>query len=240
MSDHTAEQGAQQDLFETDSGRALLDQLLIDSRLYTRSQDYKELLDFVVRLPNVAPFNAMLLQIQKPGLTYVASAYDWAERFGRQPKEGARPLLILWPFGPVALVYDEMDTEGKDLPTDVASFFAHGEITKAKLAKFETILKARNIDWRWVDTGDAKAGSIRVVHRASDKNDVTRYRIHINQNHSHPTQFATLAHELAHLYLGHLGRDKKLSIPARPALDHPRQELEAEVNRTGNPGGRVS
>jgi hypothetical protein len=29
--------------------------------------------------------------------------------------EGARPLLILWPFGPVALVYDVMDTAGKDL-----------------------------------------------------------------------------------------------------------------------------
>lgn len=53
---------------ESDTARSLLDQLLIDSRLYTQSQDYKELLDFVVRLRNFAPFNAMLLQIQKPGL----------------------------------------------------------------------------------------------------------------------------------------------------------------------------
>ena len=67
-----------------------------------------------------APFNAMLLQVQKPGLTYAASAADWRLRFGRKPKEGARPLLILWPFAPVALVYDVMDTEGEDLP-DVGS-----------------------------------------------------------------------------------------------------------------------
>src|SRR5205823_9397882 len=89
-----------QDLFENEEARSLLDRLLADSRLYTRSADYKALLDFVVRLRNFAPFNAMLLQVQKPGLTYAASAYDWRERFGRQPKEGARPLLILWPFGP--------------------------------------------------------------------------------------------------------------------------------------------
>lgn len=54
----------QQDLFETEAARSLLDQLLADSRLYTQSKDYKELLDFVVRLRNFAPFNAMLLQVQ--------------------------------------------------------------------------------------------------------------------------------------------------------------------------------
>lgn len=106
--------------------RSLLDQLLTDSRLYTQSSDYKELLDFMVRLRNFAPFNAMLLQVQKPGLRYAASANDWWTRFRRKPKEDARPLLILWPFGPVALVYDVQDTEGKDLPEDVDSFFARG------------------------------------------------------------------------------------------------------------------
>lgn len=43
-----------------------------------------------------------------------------------------------------------------------------------------------------------------------------------------PVKFATLAHELGHLALGHLGPDKKLSIPERPALSHSQQELEAE------------
>src|ERR1700745_3102091 len=93
--------GEQQELFGAEGARALLDQLLSDSSLYTRSKDYKELLEFVVRLRNFAPFNAMLLQVQKPGLTYAASARDWYERFKRWPKEGARPLLILWPFAPV-------------------------------------------------------------------------------------------------------------------------------------------
>jgi hypothetical protein len=93
----------QQDLFETEAARSLLDQLLEDSRLYTQSKDYKDLLEFVVRLRNFPPFNAMLLQVQKPGLRYAASALDWRECSGRTPKEHARPLLILWPFGPVAI-----------------------------------------------------------------------------------------------------------------------------------------
>src|SRR5439155_4977291 len=132
MSESASQEGVgQQDLFENEAARSLLDQLLADSRLYRHGKDYKALLDFVVRLRNFAPFNAMLLQVQKPGLSYAASARDWYERFGRSPKEGARPLLILWPFGPVALVYDFLDTEGEDLPEDVASFFAHGSIDEA-------------------------------------------------------------------------------------------------------------
>ena len=111
MSVHTADYMAEQpDLFEYGSERTLLDQLLADSRMYTTSKGYRELLEFVIRLRNFAPFNAMLLQVQKPGLGYAASASDWLERFDRYPKEGARPLLILWPFGPVALVYDLVDT----------------------------------------------------------------------------------------------------------------------------------
>lgn len=95
MSNHTIDQaGQQQDLFETETARSLLDQLLADSRLYTQGTDYKELLNFVVRLRNFAPFNAMLSQVQKLGLSYAASIRDWRERFGRMPKEGARPPTI--------------------------------------------------------------------------------------------------------------------------------------------------
>jgi hypothetical protein len=54
---------------ETEVARSMLDQLLEDSRLYRKGADYKNLLDFAVRLRNFAPFNALLLQIQKPGFT---------------------------------------------------------------------------------------------------------------------------------------------------------------------------
>jgi hypothetical protein len=147
---------AQQNLFEAEATRSLLDTLLSESRLYHSSADYKALLDFVVRLRNFAPFNAMLQQVQKPGLIYAASAADWRTIFKRRPKDGAIPLLILWPFGSVALVYDVIDTEGKELPKDVApSSPADRERTNK-----------RNILWDDLDAGDGKAGSIRCTRRA--------------------------------------------------------------------------
>ncbi len=222
------EPDGQLSLFETETVRALLDQLLSDSRLYTSTRDYKELLDFVARMRNFAPFNAMLLQVQKPGLRFAASAYDWRTRFGRRPKEGARPLLILWPFGPVALVWDVADTEGRELPRDVWSFYAHGPVDKGRIASFEEPLRKKNIEWFWVDAGDGSAGSVRVLRRATNENEATSYRMCVNLNHQPPVQFTTVAHELGHLFLGHLGYDQKLNIPERRSADHCRNELEAE------------
>src|SRR6266481_1344945 len=223
--DHTSQQ---QDLYESNGVRSMLDQLLDDSRLYTQSKDFKELLEFVVRLRNFAPFNAMLLQVQKPGLSYAASARDWRERFGRSPKEGARPLVILWPFGPVALVYDVLDTDGEPLPVDVVCFFAHGAVDDTQLKSFRTKIISKNIEWYEVDEGDQKAGSIRVIRRAPTEKEATYYRMHINRNHDPAVQFTTLTHELGHLFLGHLGPDKKLNVPERPRLDHDQKEFEAE------------
>ena len=218
----------QQDLFETESARSLLDQLLTDSRLYTKSKDYKELLDFVARMRNFAPFNAMLLQVQKPGLRFAASAHDWRERFGRRPKEDVRPLLILWPFSPVALVYDLMDTEGRELPRDVWAFYAQGSVDPQRIGSFKEPLRKKNIEWTWVDAGDQRAGSIRVIKRPSNETEVTQYRMHVNRNHQPPVQFTTVAHELAHLFLGHLGPDEKLNVLDRRSTDHGHRELEAE------------
>jgi hypothetical protein len=69
------------------------------------------------------------------------SVLDRYQRSGRRPKEGARPLIILWPFGPVALVYDVMDTEGEPLPEDVASFFALGRISEERIGSFIALLE---------------------------------------------------------------------------------------------------
>jgi len=219
----------QPDLVETQAARSLLDELLSDSKLYTQRKEYKELLDFVVRLRNFAPFNAMLLQIQKPGLSYAASGYDWQERFGRRPKPGARPLLILWPFGPVVTVYDVQDTEGPALPDDVmATFIAKGAIDAGRVSSFLRLLGKKHIDWVTVDTGDLSAGSIRLQKRASSDKEAHVYQLRINRNHEPATQFTTIAHELAHLFLGHLGPDRKLNVPERPSMGKTQQEIEAE------------
>lgn len=213
-------------LFDADGARSLLDRLISESRLYKTSKDYKELLDFVIKLRHVAPFNAMLLQIQKPGLQYAMSAKDWRGRFGRYPKEGTRPLVIMWPFGPVGLVYDVVDTEGAELPRDVFAFTARGDIDAASFDRFKVVLARKRIAWFEVDGGDAHAGLVRVLSRSEENGN--SYRININKNHTLPTQFTTLAHELGHIFLGHLGVDKKLKIKDRTHKSDDSKEIEAE------------
>lgn len=211
-----------------DAARSMLDQLLEDSRLYRKGADYQNLLDFAVRLRNFAPFNALLLQIQKPGLNHAASARDWFETFGRTVKDGARPLLILWPFGPVALVYDLMDTEGEPIPEGVTAFEAKGAVDQIALERFAQLLIKKCIAWNKLDAGDRNAGSIELVKRSAKTGEPSHYKIAVNRNHDPNVQFSTVAHELAHLFLGHLGRDAYLRIPDRPTLNHQQQELEAE------------
>lgn len=213
---------------ETEVARSMLDQLLEDSRLYLKGADYKNLLDFAVRLRNFAPFNALLLQIQKPGLYHATSARDWREKFGRTVNDGARPLLILWPFSPVALVYDLIDTNGADLPEGITAFAATGTIDQMALARFEKFLSKKNITWTKLDAGDRKAGSIELVKRPAKPAEPSSYKMDVNKNHDPNVQFSTLAHELAHLFLGHLGRDAYLHIPERPTQTHEQRELEAE------------
>ena len=64
--------------------------------------------------------------------------------------------------------------------------------------------------------------------RTAKKGEEPDYRLRINQTHDPNVQFATLAHELAHLYLGHLGADFVLEIPDRRGASHAVRELEAE------------
>ncbi len=218
----------QASLFDAEEARALIDQLLDDSRLYTSTQSYMELLKFTSKLRNFAPFNAMLLHLQKPGLSYAASAYDWRHRFGRTPKEKARPLMILWPFGPVAFVYDVLDTEGAELPADVSAFWARGEITASRLKSFADRLLKRNIIVEYFDGGDNSAGDIRASGVAEASAPKLSYKIMVNEKHPPATQLVTLAHELAHLFLGHLGKDGDLKIESRTRVPHDQAELEAE------------
>ncbi len=182
----------QGDLFETAVARTLLDQLLVDSRMFKKSTDYMNLLDFVVRMRNFAPFNALLLQILKPGLRVAASAKDWKKRFGRTIKEDARPLLILLPFAPVALVYDLLDTEGMPLPEHAYAFPARGWMTKEDMDRFSMLMSRKCLVSIYIDVGDNRAGSITVIKRAETAKDKPYHEVRINRNHDPNTQFATM------------------------------------------------
>jgi hypothetical protein len=209
--------------------RLLLDQLLAEAKLYARGPQLMGLLNFVARLRNVAPFNAMLLHIQRPGVSYVASQADWATRFQRQLRAEARPLLVLYPFGPLALVFDVLDTEGPELPEGVLSFTATGVMSVDTFEQVRAQIETLGVEIVHHDLGDRQAGHI--CRRPNDPRQAERppYLVRLNGLHSTAVRFCTLVHELGHLFLGHLGSDTHLNIDDRRRLTHAERELEAEM-----------
>lgn len=208
--------------------RALIDQLIADTALYNTAEQQKDLMDFVVRFRRMAPFNAMLLHIQKPGLSYAASIRDWQERFNRYPKEDARPLLIMRTFGPVDLVYDILDTEGDPLPDSAWSFPAKGKVDPERLQEAYGRLKRQDIICEEIDQGDNSAGYVRIAERRNPTKEKHLYRLALNKNHPPETRFVTLLHELGHLLLGHLGEDPKRKVKDRTFKTTEVMEVEAE------------
>jgi hypothetical protein len=214
---------------EERQARLLLDQLLAEAKLYAKGPELLGLLDFVSRLRNIAPFNALLLHIQRPGITYVASQSDWARQFGRRLGGDARPLLVLHPFGPVALVYDILDTEGPKLPEGVLFFTATGVMDDDSYAQIRARVEALGIELVHHDVGDRQAGHIQ--RRPNDPRQADRppYVVRLNRLHGATIRFSTLVHELGHLLLGHLGEDARLGIEDRRMTPLEQRELEAEM-----------
>lgn len=179
--------------------RALIEQLIAATRLYASSTAIKELLDFTVRLRAFAPFNAMLLHIQKPGLTHAATAADWRQRFGPVPKERARPLIVLRVMGSVDFVFDVLDTEGRDLPDQAFTFPTLGNISQEQFETITACVAWSGIELQRLDAGDTQAGWIRRLPAPPVMTAKQRYELAVNANHPRPTQLVTIAHELAHL-----------------------------------------
>lgn len=56
-----------------------------------------------------------------------------------------------------------------------------------------------------------------------------KMRIALHEELKEPSRFGVACHELAHIYLGHLGSDKDHWWPSRTNLNHQTVEIEAEA-----------
>jgi hypothetical protein len=223
-----------------------LDQLFTLTKQYRSSTAYQELLSFVGRFRFYSPYNAMLVHVQLPGATFVASAARWLTKYSRRIKTVSRPIVILQPKGPVMFVFDVSDTEGEGdapaLPRDVTHPFEtrSGNVGTELEATIENA-KRDGIRIHKHSAGSQSAGSIigvqveafqDVVTRRMPRQELTsvpvRYDLQLNAELSREAQYVTLLHELAHLYCGHLGTPDSTWWPSRMSLPLNCREFEAE------------
>jgi hypothetical protein len=135
-------------------------------------------------------------------------------------------LVILKIFGPIAFVFEINDTEGRDFPEELYNpFYTHGEISEFYFHSFIANLQHEYpITYYTADHGTGLAGFI----KKHIKGQYLFYDIVINNNLSREAKFATIAHELGHLFCGHLGTPDKKLWPDSRSNDHEAREFEAE------------
>ena len=236
--------------WEQDAAKRALDELFSLTFQYKTGKAYQDLLKFVIRFRSYSPFNAMLAHIQMPEAQFVAPPHRWLRDYGRKIKPGARPLIILQPMGPVMFVFDVSETEptkdARPLPPEVEEPFAirNGHIGKGlelvmENAKRDGIRITERVE------GSQSAGSIcylaediresQLFQRGVDKdrNPVyiavpVKYDLAINAGLDREARYATIVHELAHLYCGHLGTPNDKWWPDRCGLSRTIAEFEAE------------
>lgn len=233
---------------QPDDAIRVLDELVHDVRMYRSGRAFAGLLEFAGRFRFYSPFNAMLIRVQMQGATFVATAGRWRQKYGREVRPEARPLVILRPRGPVMIVFDISDTvpvdrEAIPLPDEVVAPFGISRLPDVEAIMSRTVRNAARDGVRVtrVEAGSQQAGRIQTAsgpaleltvkrrHGAETVHVPQRYVACLNADHDPSTQYATLAHELAHLYCGHLGTPNEKWWPRRDRLDHTTEEFEAEA-----------
>lgn len=206
--------------------KSTLDILLEEGQKYRNSADFKEMVEFMAKFRRYSPYNNMLVKIQNPHCSFYASKYDWYNRFERNLKEDAKPMLILAPMHPVMLVYDLDETEGKELPQKIKDFAQfEGEWNSKWLTNMIDNAKKYMIRIDFKKHSTTSAGFATLV-RGENKE---KMRISIHNELDEPSKFGVLCHELAHIFLGHLGSDQDRWWPSRQNLTHDSVEIEAEA-----------
>ncbi|NLD91335.1 MAG: ImmA/IrrE family metallo-endopeptidase [Fibrobacter sp.] len=209
--------------------------LFDEIRTYQNPENFKNLLEFLKKFRTIAPFNAFLLHTQRPGSAFVATVHDWNDKFNRSVKDGANPLVILKPFAPVQFVYELNDTTGADFPKELLEpFDTKGELPSYIINRFIANLNKYGIEYEEVQQGTMRAGSInlkdkaKIVSYSKKHNRILYYSLIVNNKLKLEDKFSTIAHELGHLFCGHLGTLSQKLWPDRNNLTTEIREFEAE------------
>lgn len=204
--------------------------LFHDVRHFKKSSTYFRYLKFIARFKKYSIFNISLVFAQKPTVGYFATVVHWEREFNRRVKNDARPLVMLQPKGPIMFAFDIEDTIGDDeaIPDQLLKpFKTTGELQEHDFQNLKLSLKNCYIKLVWETDALVRGGKITRITdpRNPNKPNIT---ITLNKVHDTNTNFVTLIHEIAHLFLGHLGNYDYALWPSRSNLSKSSKEFEAE------------
>ena len=236
----------QTDYFESSK----LDILFENIKKYRKGEYYKKLMNVCLKFRHLAPYNAMLINLQKPKARYVLREEEWRTQFNRHLKPNAQPLIILFPFGPVDFLYEIGDTEptsgffqlsDDDIMERIEKpFKTKGMIDKETLERTISNCAYHGITFDFnMNAGVDLGGKIELLkYPCENKNvDIGRdqtanipapYQISINKNADDGEKFASIIHEMAHLFCLHLQAPSGWEKWPVRRISHKAQEFEAE------------
>lgn len=213
---------------------------------YGKVDGLSDLLDRVASLRQYKPYNALLILLQRPAATYVLPAHRWLEQYRRVVRPGEQPLVLLQYRGPVMFLFDVSQTEegdgAKSLPLNLQNPYGMADAMHATEALTWVVenAKADGVRVTPAPLGQPFAGCIQrtkatvsqrvtIRRRPREERDVAVvYDIELNRSYRPTEQLATIAHELGHLYCGHLGAHADGDWRDRRHVSEDFQELEAE------------
>lgn len=207
------------------------------------------LVAFIARFRRFSVFNTALIRVQRPDAVLLASATQWS-RLGRDVNDGATPVIVLAPFGPVQFLYGETDTGGRPLTeAERTALLAPGATPRAHWD--QTVEGAKGLgvvveaarplpgaEWRLDDHTDR--GRVRGEGRHIS------WEVAVDGSLDADARFLRLTHELAHIYCGHLGGHPAGAWRTRRDLPGVEREAEAELvcqlvmARAGRPAGDIA
>lgn len=249
MKDYSKENrdNARKSKIDFNSAKSELDMLFEDVRNYRTSSYYRELLEFCSRFKQLAPFNAMMVKIQRPGCQYLLTSRQWGKEWRRRVKPNARPVVIL-SFQPVSYLFDLSDTEpiDGDLSGDekILEAIKKQYDTKQEVEKKDLDILINNLPSlgiAYTDGFRAGAGyAARIELLANpmeiavpiNKKDSIKYNAHylisVNETLSLGARYASIMHELGHFFCRHLIPPYGTDWWNVRRLSHADKEFEAE------------
>lgn len=225
-----------------------IDELQQLAKKFRNSEEFQKMLDFVAEFNYIAPYNAFLVRLQRPGSCLVLTIKQW-ERWGWRPTVNAQNIITLVPFGPIQCMYEVSDVE--QIPNrpctpkdDILKILrqgldnASGEVNVKEWGnlmfnlsqygvRLDLQFDAANSFGGYIMPDDGNHGLRVVLNEDGDATTIqAAFFISVNVKQSRASQFHTICHELGHLFCRHLSYSPERR---RFSLSKQQKEFEAET-----------